>query len=305
MTEFRAAGARLRLDPRTFQPPLPLPAGYARDRILDVLCTLSIDGSRIGELQAYAMADCERFLHTLALVPDQTGDLLEIGGNPYFTTILLRRFRPGYRLSVTNYFGGPPGRASQHLAFAGFDASPEEFNLSYDSLNIEAWPFPYSDGSLDVVVFGEVLEHMTNDPMHALREISRVLKPNGTLVLTTPNAARIENVLALIEGRNTYDCYSKYGPYGRHNREYTRDELHRLLEYCGFGVEVSYTANVHADITAPSIDVLMLDALVGSIKHRRHDMGQYQFTRWRKLRECSAKRPGWLYRSYPPEDIDG
>jgi len=293
------------MDPRAYQPKLPLPSGYSKERILDALCSVSIDGSATSELRGYATGDCERFLHTLALVPDGQGDLLEIGGNPYFTTLLLRRFRPGYRLAISNYFGGAPGSASQNIRFDGFDGTGEEFQLAYESLNIEAWPFPFANGQLDVVVFGEVLEHMTNDPMHAMREISRVLKPGGTLVLTTPNAARVENIVALAEGRNIYDCYSAYGPYGRHNREYTRDELHRLLDYCGFEAEISYTANVHPDIPAESVNLGAIEQALFSIRNREHDLGQYLFTRWRKVRDCGDKRPSWLYRSYPVQEMAG
>ena len=287
------------LDPRAYQPALPLPPGYTKERILDALCTVSIDGSTIGELRAYATGDCERFLYTLALVPDSTGKLLEIGGNPYFTTLLLRRFRPGYALSVTNYFGQAPGLARQHIAFDGFDGVPEAFDLEYHSLNIEAWPFSFADGEMDVVVFGEVLEHMTNDPMHALREIARVLKPGGRLVLTTPNVARIENVVALLDGRNIYDPYSGYGPYGRHNREYTRNEIHQLLTYCGFEPEISYTANVHRDVRATAVDVGAIETAIASVRNREHDLGQYLFSLWRKVGECGTLRPAWLYRSYP------
>jgi SAM-dependent methyltransferase len=291
------------LDARQYQPPLPLPPGYTKERILDAFCTLSIDRSMIGELRNYAIADCERFLHTLALVPDGEGALLEIGGNPYFTTLLLRRFRPSYRLQVTNFFELPAGLASQRLSFTGFDGAAEEFDLEYHSVNIEKWTFPFSDGEMDVIVFGEVLEHMTNDPMHAMREISRVLKPGGLLVLTTPNAARIENVIALVEGRNIYDPYSGYGPYGRHNREYTRYELHRLLAFCGFEADISYTANVHPDVPATSVNLGALQAAIGSVRNRERDLGQYLFSRWRKVGECHPKRPAWLYRSYPADAL--
>jgi SAM-dependent methyltransferase len=293
------------LDPRNHQPDLPLPQGYSKAQILDALCSVSIDGSKSGELHGYASADCERFLHTLALVPDGAGELLEIGGNPYFTSLLLRRFRPDYRLHMTNFFNGPPGMAMQRVRFVGFDGDADECDFAYHSVNIEAWPFPFADAQTDVVVFGEVLEHMTNDPMHAMREISRVLKPGGVLVLTTPNVARLENVVALLEGRNLYDPYSGYGPYGRHNREYTRDELHRLLAHCGFESEISYTANVHPDVPAGHLDVGALESALGSIRHREHDLGQYLMTRWRKVGECGAKRPAWLYRSYPAQELTG
>ncbi len=297
------ARPQLTLNPRTYQPALPIPSGFSKERILSALCTVSIDGSATGELRGYATADCERFLHTVELVPDSQGELLEIGANPYFTSLLLRRFRRGYRLHMTNFFGGAAGEAKQRVRFEGFDGAADECEFAYRSLNIEAWSFPFADAQMDVVVFGEVLEHMTNDPMHAMREISRVLKPGGLLVLTTPNAARIENVVALVEGRNLYDPYSAYGPYGRHNREYTRDELHRLMTYSGFEAEVSYTANVHPDIPATRVDVGALEVALGSIRHRERDLGQYLFTRWRKASECGSKRPNWLYRSYPANEM--
>lgn len=47
---------------------------------------------------------------------------------------------------------------------------------------------PVADGSFDAVMCVEVFEHVP-DPVAALRELSRVLKPGGTLVLTVPFCA--------------------------------------------------------------------------------------------------------------------
>jgi 2-polyprenyl-3-methyl-5-hydroxy-6-metoxy-1,4-benzoquinol methylase len=46
---------------------------------------------------------------------------------------------------------------------------------------------PFEEATFDVVVSSEVIEHVV-DPKKALSELFRVLKPGGTLVLTTPNA---------------------------------------------------------------------------------------------------------------------
>ena len=48
-----------------------------------------------------------------------------------------------------------------------------------------ATDIPLGDASFDTVVCTEVLEHVP-DPLKALREMYRVLKPGGYLVLTTP-----------------------------------------------------------------------------------------------------------------------
>ena len=48
-----------------------------------------------------------------------------------------------------------------------------------------AYRLPFKDGCFDTVVCSEVLEHL-DDYTRALREIHRVLKPNGTLMVSVP-----------------------------------------------------------------------------------------------------------------------
>ena len=48
-------------------------------------------------------------------------------------------------------------------------------------------PLPYADDSFDIVWSSEVIEHLI-DPVTAASEMRRVLRPGGTMVLTTPNS---------------------------------------------------------------------------------------------------------------------
>jgi SAM-dependent methyltransferase len=293
-----------KLNPRNYQPSLPLPAGFSKDSILEVLTSLSIDGEYVKEFASYATADCERFLYTLDLIPlDAGGRLLEIGAQPYFITLLIRHFRPALQWALVNYLGGPVREVVQYLQYQDFNRMRQQYDVKYYNCNIEVDSLSYENNSFDWVMCCEVLEHLTADPLKALLELKRVLKPGGHLILTTPNAARIENLIAFLEGRNIYDVYSAYGPYGRHNREYTNHELHQLLKHCGFVNEITFTANVHDDIPG-IIPYSTLDFMSKFIERREYDLGQYLFTRWNNSVQIpSPKKPEWLYRSYPAEQM--
>jgi SAM-dependent methyltransferase len=59
---------------------------------------------------------------------------------------------------------------------------------------------PFEDGSFDVVVAGELLEHL-RDPRRVVSEVLRVLRPAGTFVASVPNAYRLKNRLRFLLGR--------------------------------------------------------------------------------------------------------
>jgi ubiquinone/menaquinone biosynthesis C-methylase UbiE len=50
----------------------------------------------------------------------------------------------------------------------------------------DVYQLPYPDHSFDAIVMREVIEHIKK-PEKAVKEVRRVLKPNGLYILTTPN----------------------------------------------------------------------------------------------------------------------
>ncbi len=58
---------------------------------------------------------------------------------------------------------------------------------------------PYDDDTFDLVVCGEVIEHVI-DTDKLIDEIKRVLAPGGTMILTTPNLAYGVNRMLLLVG---------------------------------------------------------------------------------------------------------
>lgn len=139
------------------------------------------------------------------------------------------------------------------------------------------------------------------NPVRVLKEIKRILKPNGALILTTPNVSRLENVAKMIAGVNIYDPYSGYGPYGRHNREYNKHELYLLLNYLGFSIDAMFTADVHGNDANHYCSISNLEPL---LKHRELDLGQYIFVRALNTGKAGDKKPVFLYRSYPPNELE-
>lgn len=72
----------------------------------------------------------------------------------------------------------------------GIDLAPK----SDDVLQGDLTNLPFDENSFDTVLFMEVIEHLTkDDAKQILDEITRVLKPGGHLVLTTPYAETLEH----------------------------------------------------------------------------------------------------------------
>ncbi|MBA2740831.1 MAG: class I SAM-dependent methyltransferase [Actinobacteria bacterium] len=61
-------------------------------------------------------------------------------------------------------------------------------------------PLPFEDASFDVVVAGELFEHL-RFPQAVVAEARRVLRPGGVLVGSVPNAFRVQSRLSFLRGR--------------------------------------------------------------------------------------------------------
>jgi 2-polyprenyl-3-methyl-5-hydroxy-6-metoxy-1,4-benzoquinol methylase len=61
-------------------------------------------------------------------------------------------------------------------------------------------PLAFPDESFEVVVAGELLEHL-RDPQRLVADARRVLRPGGTFVASVPNAYRLKGRLLFLFGR--------------------------------------------------------------------------------------------------------
>ena len=100
---------------------------------------------------------------------------------------------------------------------------------------------PVADGAADVVIMSELIEHLV-DPDGAVAEARRILRPGGSLLLSTPNLAAWYNRGLLALGiQPIFSEVSLHGVFGRpgrvvagHLRLFTRRALTEFLAASGF-----------------------------------------------------------------------
>ena len=89
-------------------------------------------------------------------------------------------------------------------------------------------PLPFGDAAFDLVLCVETVEHV-RDVQLLLSEARRVLRPGGTLALTTPAHARATALVALVRGWDRV-----FDPLTPHLRFFSGRSLSRLLGEMGF-----------------------------------------------------------------------
>lgn len=96
---------------------------------------------------------------------------------------------------------------------------------------VEGTRLPFPDQSFDVAISMQLFEHLhPDDASPHLREVLRVLKPEGFYMLETPNE---------LVGPGDVSRFFSETALGFHLREYTIQQLSEMLYGCGFGrVEV-------------------------------------------------------------------
>ena len=103
-------------------------------------------------------------------------------------------------------------------------------------LDVTRDALPLGPGSCDVVFCFEVVEHFVNSPLSLFREIRRVLRPGGHLLLSTPNLQHWHRLLFWINGMTYPDIDFPEPVEGRHTHIFSFRELKELLDTAGFEI---------------------------------------------------------------------
>lgn len=110
---------------------------------------------------------------------------------------------------------------------------------------------PKYNNFFDVVIAGDIIEHIFDSDTF-LENIYRVMKPNGRLILTTPNVASLPRRLMLLLGYNPFLEYSLRLPTKEYNvghvRYYTKKDLIGQLVHFNFKIDLVYGDKINTGI---------------------------------------------------------
>lgn len=96
---------------------------------------------------------------------------------------------------------------------------------------------PFPDASFDCVICSQVIEHIPNENGRLIDELTRILRPGGTLVLGTPDYGRWEWIWT----ERAYRLAAPGAYADEHVTHYTRETLTRALEDRGYvGIDHRY-----------------------------------------------------------------
>ena len=192
----------------------------------------------------------EYFAELLARVTSVTSPddrILEIGSAPCQFTLLLDQAG----VDVTG-IDLDPDRVAPVI---------DRYDLDVRQCDVERDELPVESNSVDVALVTELLEHLRINPLYALREFRRVLRPDGILYLVTPNQYHIGFVWQFLRGggaiSHAHYEFSKLERLGHmgHVREYAPADVRELLREEGFRIQRHAFSNF-AERTAPHRPVL-------------------------------------------------
>ena len=118
------------------------------------------------------------------------------------------------------------------------DAAKEKFGIDVKVGRLEEMRYP--DGSFDAVTMRHVIEHVF-DPIATMREVRRILKPGGIVVVLTPNADSL--------GLRTYGPNWRGLEPPRHIHIFTPRTLDHVASKAGLETVRAYSTAVNAWVT--------------------------------------------------------
>jgi SAM-dependent methyltransferase len=130
--------------------------------------------------------------------------------------------------------------------YIGLDVVPyagaeRQTNRSFHLVDLNRTPFPLPDACADAVVAVETIEHLEN-PRALMRELTRLTRPGGWVLVTTPNQLSWLSKLSLLL-RHQFTAFQEApGLYPTHITALLESDLRHLAAECGLvKIEILYS----------------------------------------------------------------
>ena len=155
----------------------------------------------------------------VALIPSANNRIIELGCGAGMTLMAAKQ----------------AGKASEIVGIDIIERLPQHDLLtSYHQGDIDALLLDMEQGSFDVALCADVLEHLV-DPWTALKKLAVLLKPGGTLIVSLPNSRDYMLALKIIIAGDFQ--YQSEGLLDKgHLRFFCKKNMAHLLQQSGFQV---------------------------------------------------------------------
>lgn len=213
---------------------------------------------------------------------------------------LIKEFEPTINSNILD-IGCGPGFLALDLAKIGYrgtgmDTSKKMIELSsnlFDDSNIPNWNFKigdaentgFKDGEFDCIIASGVIEYM-NEDYKMLKEMNRILKPNGYLIINVTNKLgystslnvitnaikKIPYVMRILSAIRKYILDAEYGAdnLGFTPRKHFLFKFKNSLKDTGFTIQ----KNIHHDFSIfPAPFSTLTQKILGKIDHKLDFLG--------------------------------
>jgi 2-polyprenyl-3-methyl-5-hydroxy-6-metoxy-1,4-benzoquinol methylase len=126
-----------------------------------------------------------------------------------------------------------------------YDGLPAE--VEFRAVDLEREPLPIETGAVNVAVAVETIEHLEN-PRALVRELGRITRPGGLVVITTPNQRSLLSLLTLVV-TGEFSAFRE-NSYPAHRTALLEVDLRRIAGECGIGeVRAGHTMRGRVPLT--------------------------------------------------------
>jgi SAM-dependent methyltransferase len=118
---------------------------------------------------------------------------------------------------------------------------PERDSIQFRLADLNHPPYAVDNALADAVVSIETIEHLENPRSH-VREMVRIARPGGLIVVTTPNQLSLTSKSYLV-ARNQFHAFQEApGFYPAHITALLEEDLKRIARECGLiDIQIRYT----------------------------------------------------------------